>query len=96
VRIFALGAEFRAALFTDEHAILAFILITNFAFAEMTPFGEVVTLSAPSLANLGHFAVCALLFGASRNWYCLLFGASRHSSTCFSKSRTVILTKATT
>jgi hypothetical protein len=32
----------------------------------MIPLGKVVTVSAPNLANLGHFAVCALLFGASR------------------------------
>jgi hypothetical protein len=51
----------------------------------MTPLGKVVTLSAPSLADLGHFAVCALLFRASR-----------HPRTYFSKSRTVIFTKATT
>jgi hypothetical protein len=30
----------------------------------MMPLGKVVTLSAANPANLGHFAVCALLFGA--------------------------------
>jgi hypothetical protein len=31
----------------------------------MILLGKVVTVSAPSLTNLGHFAVCALLFGLS-------------------------------
>jgi hypothetical protein len=51
----------------------------------MTPLVKVVTLSAPSLANLEQFAVCTLLFGASR-----------HPRTYFSKSRTVIFTETTT
>jgi hypothetical protein len=49
----------------------------------MISLGKIVTFSAPSLANLGHFAVCTLLFGASR-----------HTSKYLSKSGTVIFTKA--
>jgi hypothetical protein len=84
VRIFALGAELLAALYTEEETIVALRLFTNVAVAEMSPLGKVVTLSAPNLANLGHFAVCALLF-----W------AIRHPSTYLSKSRTMIFAKAT-
>jgi hypothetical protein len=47
----------------------------------MIPLGKVVTASATSFANLGHFAVCALLFGASRYPY-------------LPKSRSMIFAKA--
>jgi hypothetical protein len=67
VRIFALEAEFRAAMYTEEHTTIAFRLFTNHAVAEMISLGKVVAASAPKLANLGHFAVCALLLGASRH-----------------------------
>jgi hypothetical protein len=81
---FALGAEFLAALYTEEHTAIAFRCFTNVALAEMMPLGKVVTCSAPSLANLGHYAVCALLFGASR-----------HTNACLPKYRTMVFAKAT-
>jgi hypothetical protein len=91
VRIFALGAEFLAALYTEEGAITALRLFTNVAVAEMIPLGKVVAFSAPNLSNLGHFAVCALLLGASTS----LLGASiRHTSTYLSKVRTMLFAKA--
>jgi hypothetical protein len=80
-RVFALGAEYFAALCAKEHTLIAFWVSTNEAVAEMIPFGELVTAHAPSLANLWHFAVCALFWGASR-----------HED--LSKSRTVIFAKA--
>jgi hypothetical protein len=66
-RIFAHGAEFLAALYAKEHTIFAFRLFTTVAVAEVMPLGKVVTAPAPSLTNLGHFAVCALLLGVSRH-----------------------------
>jgi hypothetical protein len=33
----------------------------------MNPLGKLVAFPAANLANLGHFAVCALLFGTSRH-----------------------------
>jgi hypothetical protein len=83
VRIFALGAESLAAVYTEEDTIIAFRRFTIVAVAEMIPLGKVVTVSAANLANLGHFAVCALLLGASR-----------HASTYLPKSRTMVFTKA--
>jgi hypothetical protein len=82
-RIFALGAEFLAALYAEEHTIIAFRRFAKLAVAEMIPLGKVVTVPAPTLANLGHFAVCALLLGASR-----------HED--LPKSRTMIFAKAST
>jgi hypothetical protein len=67
IRIFALAAKSLRALYAEEDAIIAFRLFTNGALAEMIPLGKVVTRSAPNLANLGHFAVCALLFGLSKS-----------------------------
>jgi hypothetical protein len=67
VYIFALAAESLRALHAKEDAIVALRLFTNVAVAEMAPFGKVVTVSAPDLTNLGHFAVCALLFGLSKS-----------------------------
>jgi hypothetical protein len=90
VMIFALRAEFLAALYTEEEAIITFRLFTNIAVAEMIPLGKVVTASATNLANLGHFTVRTLLFGAST----LLFWESRHTSTYLTKVRTVIFAKA--
>ena len=81
VNIFALEAESLAAVYTKEDTIITLRLFTNVAVSEMTPLGKVVTVFAPSLANLGHFAVCTLLLGASR-----------HPD--LPKSRTVIFTKA--
>jgi hypothetical protein len=78
---FALGAESLAALYAEEDTIIALRLFTNVAVAEMVPLGKVITVSAPSLSNLWYFAVCALIFRASRY-------------PDLSKSRTVIFTKA--
>jgi hypothetical protein len=72
--LFALGAKCLAASYTGEHTAIAFRCFTNVALAEMMPLGKVVTFAAPSLANLGHYAVCALLFGACR-----------HTRACLSK-----------
>jgi hypothetical protein len=85
VRIFALGAEYFVAIYAEEHTISAFRLIANVAVAELTRPFKFVALSTPSHANLGHFAVCALIFRAS--W---------HTRTYLSKSRTMIFAKATT
>jgi hypothetical protein len=81
--ILAFVAEFLLALGTlySTLALVAFWLITNMAIAEMIPLGKVVTLSAANPPNLGHFAVCAFLLGASR-----------HPD--LSKSRTMSFTKA--
>jgi hypothetical protein len=84
-RIFALGAEFLAALYAEEHTIIAFRLFAKLAVAEMIPLGKVVTVPAPTLASLGHFAVCALLLGATR---------SRHKD--LPKPRPMIFAKAST
>jgi hypothetical protein len=80
-RIFALGAELLVALYTEEHTSIAFQLFAIVAAAEMILLKKVVTVPAPNLANLRHFAVCALLFGASRHTY-------------LPKSRSVVFAKA--
>jgi hypothetical protein len=66
VRIFALGAEYFVALYTEEHTAIAFRRCTNVAAAEMIRLRKFVTFSTPSHANLVHFAVCALLLGKRR------------------------------
>jgi hypothetical protein len=83
VRIFALEVEVLIAKVTDEHAIIAFWRFANIAVAKLIPLRKVVALSAPSVANLGHFTVCALLCRASR-----------HTRTFFSKPCTVTFAKA--
>ena len=85
VRIFALGAEFLIAIFTEEATIIALPLFANAAIAEVMPHREVVTAPAPILANLEHFAVCALPFGTS--W---------QSLPNLSKSRSMVFAKTTT
>jgi hypothetical protein len=72
------AADSIAALLTEEATINALRLFANVAVFEMIPIGKVVTLSAANHANLGHFAVCAFLFGAAN----------------LPQSRTVMFTKA--
>jgi EamA domain-containing membrane protein RarD len=73
VNIFALTAVSLAATYAEEYAIIALRLCTNFAVYEMIRLGKVVTVSASSLTNLGHFAVCALLFGLSNKLRTVIF-----------------------